>query len=180
MGKIYIVPHEMVNGQAQGGMCALPLPKFPTGVMRPRFHPTDGHLYVCGMFAWAGNQVAPGGLYRVRHTGGPTDLPIGLKARVGEVELTFTDPLDAKSIGPQNFDVKIWNLERTRNYGSKHLDEKTLSAVAANIKTDGRTVTIKLPDLAPTWCMEIKYRLTGTDGRIITGRIHNTIHELTP
>ena len=60
-GKIYVVPHEMVNGQAQGGMCALPLPPFPTGIMRGRFHPTDGQLYTCGMFAWAGNQTVPGG-----------------------------------------------------------------------------------------------------------------------
>ena len=36
-----------------------------------RFHPTDGQLYVCGMFAWAGNQQAPGGLYRIRSTGKP-------------------------------------------------------------------------------------------------------------
>ena len=33
------------------------------------------------------------------------------------------------------------------------------------------------PDLAPTWGMEIKYRLKGTDGRAVTGVIHNTIHE---
>ncbi len=89
------MPHETVNGQAQGGMCALPLPPFPTGIMRGRFHPTDGQLYACGMFAWAGNQTAPGGFYRVRYTGKPADLPVGLKAKAGGVELTFTDPLDA-------------------------------------------------------------------------------------
>ena len=32
---------------------------FPTGVMRGRFHPKDGQLYCCGMFAWAGNQTSP-------------------------------------------------------------------------------------------------------------------------
>ena len=53
------------NGQPQGGMCALPMPQFPTGVMRGRFHPRDGQLYGCGMFAWAGNQSQPGGFYRV-------------------------------------------------------------------------------------------------------------------
>ena len=99
MGKIFVVPYETVNGQAQGGMCALPLPVFPTGVMRPRFHPTDGHLYVCGMYAWAGNQTAPGGFYRVRYTGKPADLPVGLTAKAGAVELTFTDTLDPKIRG---------------------------------------------------------------------------------
>ena len=65
----------------QGGMAALPIPQFPTGVMRGRFHPDDGQLYACGMFAWAGNQTQPGGFYRVRYTGKPAWVPLGLSAR---------------------------------------------------------------------------------------------------
>ena len=38
-GKVFVVPHEIVGGRMQGGMCALPIPPFPTGVMRGRFHP---------------------------------------------------------------------------------------------------------------------------------------------
>ena len=79
-GKIFVVPHEEVDGQMQGGMCELPLPQFPTGLIRGRFHPTNGHLYTCGMFAWAGNQQQPGGFYRVRVTGKPMYLPIQLHA----------------------------------------------------------------------------------------------------
>ena len=77
-GLVYVVPHEEVDGQMQGGMCALPLPQFPTGVMRGRFHPDDGQLYCCGMFAWAGNQQQPGGLYRIRRTDHPVHLPVEL------------------------------------------------------------------------------------------------------
>jgi putative heme-binding domain-containing protein len=176
MGKIFVVPHETVNGQAQGGMCALPLPTFPTGVMRPRFHPTDGHLYACGMFAWAGNVTAPGGFYRVRYTGRPADLPVGLKAKAGAVELTFTDPLDAKVVNAKSFDVKVWGLKRSQNYGSKHIDEKSLAVAKATVSPDGKTVRLDLAELSPTWGMEIKYRLTGADGRLITGTIHNTVH----
>ena len=178
MGRIYVVPHETVNGQAQGGMCALPIPTFPTGVMRPRFHPTDGRLYVCGMYAWAGNQTAPGGFYRVRHTGKPADLPVALKARTGALELTFTDALDPKDVDTKNFDIKVWGLKRTQNYGSKHIDEKPLKVTKATLSDNGLTVTIDLPDLVPTWCMEIKYRLVGKDGQAVVGVIHNTIHEL--
>lgn len=178
MGKIFVVPHETVNGQTQGGMCALPLPTFPTGVMRPRFHPTDGSLYVCGMYAWAGNQTVPGGFYRVRYTGKPVDLPIGLKAKADGVELTFTDALDPKAVDAKNFDVKVWGLKRSKDYGSKHIDEKPLAVAKATISEDGKTVRLDLPDLAPTWGMEIKYRLTGTDGRTVAGTIHNTIHAL--
>ena len=176
MGKIFLVPHETVNGQAQGGMCALPLPTFPTGVMRPRFHPTDGHLYACGMYAWAGNQSAPGGFYRVRYTGKPVDLPIGLKAKPGGVELAFTDPLDPLAVDANCFDIKVWGLARTKNYGSKHIEEKPLTVARATIGGDGKTVWLDLPDLAPTWGMEIKFRLKGTNGRAVTGTIHNTIH----
>jgi putative heme-binding domain-containing protein len=176
MGKIYVVPHETVNGQAQGGMCALPLPAFPTGIMRPRFRPTDGHLYVCGMYAWAGNQTAPGGFYRVRYTGKPADLPIGLSAKAGGVEITFTDALAPKSVEAKNFEVKVWGLKRSRQYGSKHVDEKRLAAAKASVSPDGKTVRLDIPDLSPTWGMEIKYRLTGTDGRLVNGTIHNTIH----
>jgi putative heme-binding domain-containing protein len=176
MGKIYVVPFEKVNGQAQGGMCALPLPPFPTGIMRPRFHPTDGHLYVCGMYAWAGNRTAPGGFYRVRYTGKPADLPIGLRAKTGGVEITFTDPLAPTAGEARNFEVRVWGLKRSQNYGSKHIDEKPLAVAKAVVLPDGKTVRLDLPDLTPTWGMEIKYRLTGADGRLISGTIHNTIH----
>jgi putative heme-binding domain-containing protein len=178
MGKIYVVPYEKVNGQAQGGMCALPLPVFPTGIMRPRFHPTDGQLYVCGMYAWAGNQTVPGGFYRVRYTGKPTDLPIGLSAKAGAMEIAFTDSLDAKSVEAKSFAVTVWGLKRSQNYGSKRLDERPLAVVSAALSTDGKTVRLELPDLTPTWGMEIRYRLTGAGGRSVEGVIHNTIHQL--
>ena len=176
-GKIFVVPHEKVNGVSQGGMCALPLPISPTGIMRGRFHPTDGQLYTCGMFAWAGNQTQPGGFYRVRYTGKPADLPVGLKAKSGGVEVTFTDPLDPSNAADvKNYEIKVWGLIRSQNYGSKHIDEKSLAVSKAVLRPDGRTVRLDIANLSPTWGMEIKYRVKGTDGRAIVGVIHNTIH----
>ncbi len=178
MGQIFVVPYEKIDGQAQGGMCALPLPVFPTGIMRPRFNPKDGQLYICGMFAWAGNRTKPGGFYRVRYTGKSIDLPVALKAKKNMIEITFTDALDSNSADVKNFDVKTWALKRTQAYGSKHINEKPLVIAKARILADGKTVQLEIPDLAPTWCMEIKYRLKGTDGHLITGTIDNTIHHL--
>ncbi len=80
-GKVFVVPHETIDGRMQGGVAALPIPPFPTGVMRGRFHPIDGQLYACGMFAWAGNRTQDGGFYRVRSTGKTVHLPIGLNAK---------------------------------------------------------------------------------------------------
>lgn len=177
-GKIYVVPYQKINGQVQGGMCALPLPPFPTGIMRPRFHPTDGQLYVCGMFAWSSNQTQPGGFYRVRYTGKPADLPVGLKSKAGGLEVTFSDAIDGTNASDvKNYEIKIWSLKRSENYGSKHIDERPLTVSKATPSSDGKSVNLDIAGLAPTWGMEIKYRLKGADGRAIVGVIHNTIHQ---
>jgi putative heme-binding domain-containing protein len=178
-GKVFVVPHEQVGDRMQGGMVELPLPPFPTGVMRGRFHPGDGQLYLCGMFAWAGNRTQPGGLYRLRATGQPLHTPIGLNARQSELRIEFSAPLDAASVAdPARWALKVWSLRRTANYGSDHHDERPLAVAAARLENDGRTVSLQIPDLAPTWCMEIKYELIAADGKAVSGTIHNTIHEL--
>ena len=43
---------------------------------------------------------------------------------------------------------------------------------------DGTSVLIELPEIAPTWGMEIMYSLKDSDGNRIQGRIHNTVHKL--
>jgi hypothetical protein len=178
-GKIYVVPHERVDGLMQGGMCALPIPQFPTGVMRGRFHPRNGQLYTCGMFAWAGNQEQPGGFYRVRYTGKPVYVPIGLEAREDEMVLRFSGPLDRRTaLEPARYAVKVWSLKRTVNYGSEHVDEHPLHVHGVRITEDGRELTLEIADLRPTWCMEIKYSLQGTGGESVEGTVHNTIHKL--
>lgn len=178
-GKVYIVPHERVGGQWQGGMCELPIPAFPTGIMRGRFHPVDGQLYVCGMFAWAGSVTQPGGLYRIRRTDQPVTVPIELHARSGELELRFSSPLDqTHSVDPSAFSIKAWSLQRTANYGSDHFDEHPLQVRAARLVRDQQTVVLEVPDLHPTWCMEIQYKLRSARGEPVEGTLHNTIHSL--
>jgi len=179
-GKVFLVPHENVRGTMQGGMIELPLPAFPTGVMRGRFHPVDGHLYLCGMFAWAGSATHPGGLYRLRATGLPMHLPVGLHATESGMKLTFTEPLDPSSVdaGNENVQVRTWSLKRTANYGSKHYDEKTLSVSRASLSADAKTLTLEIPDIRPTWCMEISFSLRSSSGAPVQGTIHNTIHSL--
>ncbi|MGE3808529.1 MAG: heme-binding protein, partial [Gemmataceae bacterium] len=178
-GQVYVVPHEDVNGQKQGGMCALPIPRFATGVMRGRFHPQDGQLYLCGMFAWAGNQQQPGGFYRLRYTGEPVQLPVGLNATTKGLRIRFSDKLDAQSAADAgNYSIKVWSLKRTASYGSKHYDERKLEVRSAKLAEDGQTVLLDVADLGPTWCMEIKYELKSAAGTSFRGTIHNTIHQL--
>lgn len=178
-GKIFVVPHEKIAGQMQGGMCALPMPIFPTGVMRGRFHPTNGHLYVCGMFAWAGNQTAPGGLYRVRRTDKRVYVPVGLNALGDGLKIRFSGPLERRlATDPERYTVRTWSLRRSENYGSGHYDERELRVASASLSADGRDLTLHLPEIQPTWCMSIEYRLKGADGTPAVGEIDNTIHHL--
>jgi hypothetical protein len=179
-GKVFLVPHESVDlkgkgRQMQGGMIELPIPAFPTGVMRGRFHPADGQLYLCGMFAWAGSATTPGGLYRLRATGQPMHLPAELHATTKGMKLRFTEPLNPDSIKTENVRLKVWSLKRTANYGSEHHDEHSLDITGVELSDDGLTLTV-LSEIKPTWCMEIGYSLQAADGKAISGVIHNTIH----
>ncbi len=132
------------------------------------------------MFAWA-SQTEAGGLYRLRYTGRPAYLPIGLNAESQGMRISFTDPLQPKAAtDPKNYTVTVWSLKRTANYGSKHYDEHTLEVTAARLSPDGKQVMLTIPNIAPTWCMEIKYALQDPDGNPVTGTIHNTIHHLKP
>ena len=188
-GKVYVVPFETISRTdtegrgssklVQGGMCELPLPIFPTGIMRGRFHPVDGQLYTCGMFAWAGNATQPGGFYRIRATGQPAHLPIGLHAGKHGMQIRFSDPIDPdKSLDLNRFVVRTWSLKRTANYGSNHYNEKELKVASVTLSDDRRTVNIELPEIEPTWCMSIEYKLIGSNGELFNGLIHNTIHVL--
>lgn len=179
MGQIFVVPHEMARfdgkEQLQGGMCALPIPLFPTGVMRGRFH-TDGHLYCCGMYAWAGNQQKPGGLYRIRHTGNSAWLPIRLSASRQTIAIEFSDHLDPSANEVDRYVIRVWDIRRSANYGSKHLNEQQLEVASVELQEDGKTIHLQIPDLAATRCMEIKCLIRTPGGRELTRTIHNTIH----
>ena len=178
-GKVYMIPHERIKGQMQGGMIALPIPRFPTGVMRGRFHTKDGQLYTCGMFSWASNQQQPGGFYRIRYTGRPVYLPVGLNAKKDGIVMTFTSDLAPSSVHDvENYRVKIWSLKRTAEYGSDQYHERPLEVVSASLSDDRKTITLRIPEIEPTWCMEIKYWLKAADGKDVEGLIQNTIHHL--
>lgn len=178
-GKVFVVPHELVNGQLQGGMCQLPIPDMASGLIRGRFHPTRKDLYACGMFSWAGSRQEPGCFNRIRYLDKPVHLPLGLKAKEDTVEVSFSHTLGLESASEtENFTVKAWDLKRTPNYGSKHFNEREWKISAASLGPDGRTVSLTIPELEPTWGMSIEYDLKGADGREFHGEIHNSIHNI--
>jgi hypothetical protein len=179
-GRVEIVPHERIGDRLQGGVCVLPIPDFPTGTMRGRFHPTTGDLYLCGLSAWGTEQLhLPGGFYRVRATGKPVHVPIELRAHHDGIDLTFSDPLDRASVSEgSNFKVSTWSLTRSARYGSARNDVSVLDISAASLLADGRTVRLTLPQIKPTWQMEIHYDVKSAEGAAVRGTLQNTIHVL--
>lgn len=179
-GKVFVVPHEKIDGQVQGGMCAIPIPDFPTGIVRGRFSPHDKQLYLCGLAAWATNQTSEeGGLYRIRYTGEPAALPLKLHAVANGVEVGFSEPLGNRtSLEPSNYSVRVWSLKRTKNYGSEHYDEHRLKISKVTLSADRTRLKFELPELKTTWAMEIRMPVVTGDGISVERVIHNTIHNI--
>jgi hypothetical protein len=69
-------------------------------------------------------------------------------------------------------------LKRTANYGSEHYDEHELEVTSAKLSEDGKELSLTVPGIAPTWCMEIRYEFRDQTGKLVRGVLHNTIHAL--
>ncbi len=178
-GKIFVAPYETVDGLTQGGMAQLPLPRFPTGLIRARFHPRDDRLYTCGMFAWAGNQTQPGGFYRIQPTGRPLGVPVAVHALPNGLELRYTELLDSTTaVEASRYSYRSWSLRRSANYGSPHQNEREHQVRSATIAPDGRTIRLVIDDFAPTMSYELRYDLKTDDGEPVAGALDGTIHRL--
>jgi len=179
-GKIFAVMPQIKGHIRQAGLVEMPVPQFPTGIMRGRMNPADGQLYALGMSAWATSQmIQTGGLYRVRYTGEDLYLPVELEALEGGARLAFSVALDEDvSADPGSYTVTTWDIERTRNYGSDRFNTRELIIESVSVSDDGKTVTLHMPDIRPTRIMEIKYVLESEDGTLFEGAVQNTIYDL--
>lgn len=121
--SLYKVLLERDGDNVQGGVVKFPV-SFVSGIMRPRFSPLDGQLYVAGLKGWQTNGARDGGFQRVRYTGKPANMPTGMKVVKNGIEITFTDAVDPKSIDAENFSVKQWNYLWCSEYGSSSYSAK--------------------------------------------------------
>lgn len=181
-GKIFLAPHENHNGVLQGGVAELPIPTFPTGVMRGRFHPETADLYACGMFAWAGNQQRDGGFYRIRPTkNNAIPLPVKLEMKPGKLISYWSEPLDPEAFNDSKVNnVQVWDLLRSANYGSRHLNERDWKVIGWSLEEQNKKLTLEIPDLAPTRGMSFKvpnHRSEDVEGWSAI-EIHATVHKL--
>jgi hypothetical protein len=177
---------EKVDGVAQGGAITLPL-KFASGVMRPRFNPKDGQLYVVGLKGWQSNAVKDGCFQRVRYTGQPLRLPTALHAGKDQITISFPEPLaTAEANDAGSFAIEAYNYHWWSTYGSPDLKPSKpaekgrdrLEVKSASLSPDGKTVTLTVPGLKPVMQMEIKMHLRAADGAEIQTTIGSTINKL--
>ncbi len=184
--RMFLTLRETLDDGVQGGTIQFPL-LFDSGVMRGRFRPQDGQLYVTGLKGWVSSAVQDGCFQRVRYTGRPVDLPVKMETYSNGVALTFTESLDRESAeDPQNYGVEEWNYLWSGNYGSPdfrvsapgQVGHDEVEVVSATLLSDDRTVFLELPDLKPAMQVGISYTLAAKAGRPIQQTYFATLHKL--
>ena len=185
--SLFLVMRQGISdGRQQAAAVRFPL-KFTSSVMRARFHPHDGQLYVAGLSEWQSNAARITGFDRVRYTGKPVYTVNGVKVVPGGVQLSFSQPLDkASAEDVQNWSSKRWNYIRSENYGSPEVwvtnkDKKgreNVSITAAKLGADGKTVTLTIEDFRPAMQQSLKWDIKAADGQAISQDIQQTIHEI--
>ncbi len=170
----------------QAGVWTFPL-RFASGIMRARFNPKDGQLYVGGLKGWQTSAAKDGSFQRVRRTGKPLDMPLELNVFTNGVRIAFSEDLKpAVATDPQNYAVRIWNYQWTAKYGSDDFSpsdpgkkgQDTLQVEEAKLSKSGRSVFLIIPGLKPVMQMRIQYKLETAAARPLNQEINSTIHFL--
>ena len=184
--KLLLTLREVIAGQAQGGTVTLPL-EFESGIMRGRFSPADGQLYVSGLRGWVTNAVHDGCLQRVRFTGKTVHLPVAVKTMQNGISLTFTSPLDRKTAeNPDQYAIQQWNYLWSQNYGSPEYrvsapqieGRDEVEVLSATLLPDQRTVFLELPRVIPVMQMGISWQLTSLSGEPLKQTYYHTINSV--
>ncbi|MFQ3652154.1 MAG: DUF6797 domain-containing protein, partial [Gemmataceae bacterium] len=175
--KLYAVHQQVVDGVAQGAVVDLGV-RFLSGSARGRFHPKEGHLYVCGLNGWQTAAQADGCLQRVRYTGKDLPFVIHQDAFTDGIHLRFAQQMDTKAMS-RGWRVEQWNYRYSGDYGSKrwsvrqpdHQGLDRLEVTAVTFDPDGKGVTLWLKDLRPAMQTRIEHIPSKTV-------VHSTLHNL--
>jgi hypothetical protein len=183
---LYGVLMDQVDGDVQASMVPFNL-KFASGVMRGRFNPKDGQLYVCGLKGWQNAATRDGGFFRVRYTGKTVHMPVKAHVAKNGIRLTFSSPLESASASDASgYAVELWNYRYSGGYGSDELSVATpgkkghdkLEVTAAKVSADGRSVFLTVPGLQPADQFSVKYSVKASDGTEVRSEVIGTIRKL--
>lgn len=175
---------ENLGDVVQGGTVQWPL-SFESGVMRGRFSPRDGQLYVSGLKGWVSSAARDGCLQRVRYTGGKVHLPVAARTLANGFELTFAEPLErelAEDVG--NYAAQAWNYRYGGQYGSPEYKVSDPQAegrddwqiASATLSDDGRRVFLELPEMRPVMQLAITWQLRAASGEPVNQTLNYTIN----
>ena len=183
---LYGVSMDKVGDTVQATLVPFGL-KFQSGIMRGRFNPKDGQLYVAGLKGWQNAATRDGGFYRVRYTGKPVHQVVKTHVAKNGIRLDFAAPLDAKSAGdPSSYSVETWNYRYSGAYGSPELSVKDptknghdkLAVTAVKVSVDWKTVFLEIDGLTPVDQFSVKYTVNAADGTELRSEVIGTIHKL--
>ncbi len=187
-GQCTMLPvlREVVDGVAQGAAMEWPL-AFDSGVMRGRFSPRDGQLYVSGLKGWVSSAVNDGCLQRVRYTGQPVLTPVAMKSYRNGIALTFSQPLNAKAVeDAARYRVQRWAYRYGAEYGSEEyrdvkkgvVGREDVEVLSATLHHDRKTLFLMVDQLQPS----MQYALTGevvdAQDRTATLALYPTINKV--
>ncbi|HEY4263593.1 MAG TPA: c-type cytochrome, partial [Schlesneria sp.] len=153
-----------------GASIELPL-RFTSGIHRGRMNTHDGQLYVTGLKGWTTSAVHDGCFQRVRYTGKPLRMPIGLETYQNGVALRFSCALDRNAAQDlANYQLEAWDYKWSAAYGSPEFkpsapgqtgrDEVQVRSVTL---LDKQTVFFELSNLKPVDQLAISYTILSAD-----------------
>jgi len=184
---LFHVLREQVGDVWQGGVVRFPF-KFLSGVMRGRFNPVDGQMYVVGMRGWQTDASRDGCFQRVRSNGKPLNTPLSAKVSADGIRITFTDALDPETAAAADSYSAEWcNIQWTGNYGSPEFwvsqpakkGREPLQVQSVALSPDGKTVTLKIEGgLKPVHHFVLRYKIRGADGGAINQELDYTINKI--
>lgn len=160
---------------------------FSSGIMRARFHPLDGQLYVTGLKGWGTSAGKDGAFQRVRYTGKPCRLPLDFKITKSGVQIVFGCALDKESATDvSNWSAEWFNVVATKEYGSPEFSvsephkkaRETLTIKSVSLAADGKTLAVEIPGLKPVTNLVLKFKIKSTDGAPISHEIDSTINRV--
>ena len=184
--KLFEVLEETNEGVVQGASVEMPL-QFLSGLLRGRFNPADGQLYVCGLKGWQTSAVKDGCLQRVRYTGKAVRLPTEFHVQKDGIAITFACGLDPQSASDeQNYGASQWNYRWSAKYGSDkykpghpgQVGTDDLDVTTAKLQPDGKTVILQIPGLQPVMQMAVQVHVNAADGSPIECEIDATINHV--
>lgn len=186
----YLILREETGSAVQGGVVPLP-GEFLSGAHRIDFNPQDGHIYVAGTQSWQSYAQAQGSLQRLRHTGRPLDLPVGVESFENGLLLRFNCRVDPASVRPENVFCAQWNYLYSPAYGSEEYSVREpgrpghdpVEVRSVHLLGDGQSVFVEIPQLHPVMQLHLFMQLRALDEdtqqpRLFEPDLYYTIHAL--